>query len=104
NGTDKLAIMKLDVLDSFPEIKICTAYEYKGKKTEELPLDLCELSECKPIYKTYPGWKTSTRGITRLAKLPVKARKYLSAIEKALGVPISLISTGPEREATIVKR
>jgi len=104
NGADKLAIMKLDVLDSFPEIKICTAYEYKGKKTEELPLDLCELAECKPVYKTYPGWKSSTRGITRFAKLPVNARKYLAAIEKALGVPISLISTGPEREATIVKK
>ena len=104
NGTDKLAIMKLDVLDSFPEINICTAYEYKGKKTEELPLDLCELSECKPVYKTHPGWKSSTRGITRLAKLPVNARKYLSAIEKTLGVPISLISIGPEREATIVKK
>ena len=104
NGTNKLAIMKLDVLDSFPEIKICTAYEYKGKKTEELPLDLCELAECKPVYKTYPGWKSFTHGITRFAKLPVNARKYLASIEKALGVPIFLISTGPEREATIVKK
>jgi len=104
NGVDKLAIMKLDVLNSLPEIKICTSYEYKGKKTNEPPLDLCELSECKPIYKTFPSWKSSTHGITRFAKLPVNARKYLSAIEKSLGVPISLISTGPEREATIVKR
>lgn len=104
NGVDKLAIMKLDVLDSFPEIKICTAYENKGKKIDELPLDLCELSECKPVYKTYPGWKSPTRGITRFAKLPANARKYLSAVEKALGVPISLISTAPERKATIAKK
>jgi len=104
NGVDKLSIMKLDVLDYFDQIKICTAYEYKGQKINELPLDLCELAHCKPIYKSFPGWKTPSRGVTRFAKLPKNAQKYLSVIEKALNVPIFLISTGPEREATIVKR
>lgn len=101
NGFTSVAITKLDVLDGFKKIKICTGYTYKGKRIHYYDIDASSLFEAKPIYKTLPGWKSATKGITDYKKLPALARKYLGELEKHIGVPITLISTGPERSAII---
>jgi len=101
NGFTAVAITKLDVLDTFKKIKICTGYMYKGKRIHYYDIDAHALFSVKPIYKTLKGWDTSTRGVTDYKKLPVLAKKYLAELEKQIGVKISHISTGPEREAII---
>ncbi len=102
NSLSSLILTKLDVLDTLPEIKICNSYRYRGDIIHDLPMDLCDLSECEPIYETLPGWQLSTFGITKLADMPALAKKYISHIEKLCGVPIDIISTGPDREQTII--
>lgn len=103
NGFTGIAITKLDVLDNFKTIKICTGYTYKGKKVNYTDGDAYFLENVKPVYKRVSGWRTSTQGITSFDKLPQKAKDYLALLEHHVGVPIRLISTGPEREAIIVK-
>lgn len=103
NGFTSIAITKLDVLDSFKTIKICTGYTHEGKKVHYFDGDATFLSEVNPVYKTLKGWQTSTQGITTFEKLPQKAKEYIEVLEKHIGVPVRLISTGPEREAIIVK-
>lgn len=102
NSLTELAITKLDVLDALPEIKICVAYT-DGKKTYSLPPqeDSC-YEACQPVYQVFEGWQCSTQGLTDYQNLPIQAQAYLQFIEKDLGVPITLISTGPEREHTIL--
>jgi adenylosuccinate synthase len=102
NGLDALAITKLDVLDSLEEIQICTHYRYRGERIEEFPGDLSILEECEPVYDTLPGWKRSTEGTSRFEDLPANAKKYLARIEALSRSPIAMISTGPERNATIL--
>lgn len=102
NSLSSLAMMKLDVLDTLSEIKICTAYRYRGEIIRDLPMNLCELQECEPVYETMPGWQTSTFGVTDMASMPVAAKNYLVRLEALCGVPIDIISTGPERDQTIV--
>ena len=102
NGVDSIAITKLDVLDEFAEIKVCTEYELNGERMPEVPLDLSELAHVKPVYKTVPGWKCDTTGGTDFAKLPTKAREYLEFIARDLGVEICLVSTGAKRHETIL--
>lgn len=102
NGVDSIAITKLDVLDEFAEIKVCTEYELGGERMSEVPLDLSELGHVKPVYKTVPGWKSDTTGGTDFAKLPTKAREYLEFIARDLGVEICLVSTGAKRHETIL--
>jgi adenylosuccinate synthase len=102
NGVDSIAITKLDVLDEFAEIKVCTEYELNGQRSSEVPLDLSELAHVKPVYKTVPGWKSDTTGGTDFAKLPIKAREYLEFIARDLGVEICLVSTGAKRHETIL--
>jgi adenylosuccinate synthase len=102
NGLDALAITKLDVLDELDEIKVCTSYTYRGERLEEFPGELSVLEECEPEYRTLPGWKTSTSGITRLADLPKNARRYLECLEELSGVPIEAVSTGADRDSTIL--
>ncbi len=102
NGVDSIAITKLDVLDEFAEIKVCTEYELNGERMSEVPLDLSELGHVKPVYKTVSGWKSDTTGGTDFAKLPVKAREYLEFIARDLGVEICLVSTGAKRHETIL--
>ncbi|MBI20874.1 MAG: adenylosuccinate synthase [Chloroflexi bacterium] len=101
NGFNSIVITRLDTLDSWKEIKICTKYELDGKIIENFPVDHEKLSQCKPIYETLEGWNSSTFGISEYSKLPLKAKKYLSFIEKKLNIPINLISTGPKREEII---
>ena len=102
NGLDALAITKLDVLDGLEEIKICTRYRYRGEPVEEFPGELSMLEECKPEYRTMPGWSEATAGTTRLRDLPANARRYLEGLEELSGVPIGAVSTGPDRNSTIL--
>lgn len=101
NGMTHLTITKLDVLDSLPTIKICTAYEIDGVKTTTFPPDLERLSKAKPIYEELPGWETSTKGIQTFDALPENAKKYLKRIEEFLSVKIALVAVGPKRDETI---
>ena len=101
NGIDGLVITKLDVLDQFAEIRVCTSYRLDGKKTREMPVDCESLSRCTPVYETFPGWKADTSKAKSFRDLPKGARAYLNFLEKALGVPVVMISVGKDREKTI---
>lgn len=101
NGISKIAITKLDVLDSFNKIKVCTGYKYKGKLLTEFTPDLHTLENCKPVYEELTGWKKSTKGITEFKNLPDKAKRYLDYIAKKLKTPIWIVSTGNKRDQTI---
>lgn len=103
NGFTSIAITKLDILDSFEEIKICVGYTNKGKQVQYYDGDAEFLKNVKPVYKIFPGWKQSTKGITKFEKLPQRAQKYVKEIEKLVGVKASLIATGPKREEIIVR-
>ncbi|MBU1194901.1 MAG: adenylosuccinate synthase [Proteobacteria bacterium] len=103
NSLTGLAITKLDVMDDFDEIKICTSYEYNDIIIKDFPADIKILSECKPVYETHPGWKQKITGITDFKDLPENAKKYLARIEELSCVKIKIVSVGPGREATIIK-
>lgn len=102
NGVDSIAVTKLDVLDEFDKIKVCTAYRLNGETLSEVPLDLSELAYVEPILKTLPGWEGRTTGATKLVDLPTRAREYLDFVADDLKVKIALISTGAARQQTIV--
>jgi adenylosuccinate synthase len=103
NGLDALALTKLDVLDGMEEVSVCTAYSLHGKTIRELPSDLAQLAACQPVYETVPGWDGATKGVRRFGDLPVGARRYIECLEAASGVPAALISTGSDREDTIIR-
>jgi adenylosuccinate synthase len=104
NGITELAITKMDILDKFQEIQVCTHYVDKdGNKYDLLPLSIEKLAELTPVYKVFKGWLNSTQSITNYEKLPKKAKKYFAFLEKQLGVKIGIISTGPERIQTLIK-
>ncbi len=102
SGINGIALTKLDVLDELDEIKMCVAYDLDGKKIDYLPATLEDQIKIKPIYKIFEGWKTSTKGIKDFENLPDNAKNYLSEVEKFIGIKISSISTGPERNETIL--
>jgi adenylosuccinate synthase len=102
NGIDGLAITKLDVLDGLESIKVCIAYEYRGKRRELAPLDADGWDECKPVYLEFPGWEESTAGIRDWNKLPPAARAYLRAVEELSGCKLALVATGADRDDTII--
>ena len=95
-------LIKEDVLDTLDEIPVCVGYEYEGKPMEEMPPQAEALARVRPIYRNFPGWKQSTFGLTQYADLPPQARAYLEFIRDQLGIEIAVISTGPEREQSIV--
>ncbi|HEY2590001.1 MAG TPA: adenylosuccinate synthase [Steroidobacteraceae bacterium] len=99
-----LAITKLDVLDALETLRICVGYRIGREIVSEPPLFVDAYAEVEPVYEELPGWKQSTAGITELEALPANARRYLERIETLAGVPIDMISTGPDRERTIVLR
>lgn len=101
NGVTELVITKLDVLDSFSEIKICIHYALDGKKVNYFDGDAKFLSKVKPVYKTFKGWRQQTKGIVKFSDLPKQAKQYLETVEKLTGVKIKYISTGPKREEMI---
>ena len=103
NGFDTLLITKLDVLDSLAEIPVCTGYRLKGEEVTEMPATYRALEAIEPVYQNLPGWKTSTRGMTRFEDLPAKAQAYLKFLEERTGVEIGGVSTGPERNETIIR-
>jgi len=101
NGLTHLAITKMDVMDAFDEIQVCTAYEIDGRRLEHFPSRISALDQVKPVYETLPGWKASTEGVTAWGDLPANARKYLLRVSELLEVPIGLVSLGPKRHQTI---
>jgi adenylosuccinate synthase len=103
NGFDTLALTKLDVLDEQAEIKICTAYARDGETLTEFPADLSLLDGSQPVYETLPGWQTSTAGIRDFTMLPEAAQRYVARLEELCGCEIGIVSTGPERTATILR-
>ena len=102
SGIDGIALTKLDVLDELDEIKMCVQYELDGKKIDYLPAAFEDQLKIKPIYKIFPGWKSSTSGTKNIDSLPENAKKYIFAVEDFIGAKISSISTSPEREDTIL--
>lgn len=104
NGLDALALTKLDVLDDLAEIKICVGYKINGQTTDQVPYDANGMSAAEPIYETMPGWQQQTVGISQLADLPAKARAYIEHLAELSGAPFAFISTGAERNETIVDR
>jgi adenylosuccinate synthase len=103
NGVDGLCITKLDVLDGMREVKIATGYTVDGEPLALLPSGADAVAECVPVYETLPGWQESTVGVQRFDALPRNARTYLARIEELTGVPIAIVSTGPDRTATILR-
>lgn len=101
NGIDVLCITKLDILDELDEIKLCTGYKVADVEIQEFPASLEFLSQCQPVYRSFPGWKTNTFAIRKMEQLPDQARAYLEFLEEYLQVPIALLSTSPERDDTI---
>lgn len=101
SGIRGIALMKLDVMDTLPEVKICIGYEHNGKKYDYLPADADIQAELKPVYETMPGWQTPLKGMRKLSDLPEKAIQYVHRIEELIGVQAVVISTSPEREDTI---
>jgi adenylosuccinate synthase len=104
NGISGLCITKLDVLDGLPEIQMCTGYELDGRRLDILPLDADDIVACRPIYERFDGWSESSAGATSWSALPLKARQYLERVQQVIGVPIDMVSTGPDRDHTIVLR
>ena len=98
SGIDKLALMKLDVLDGFESIKICRAYRYKGEEIDYFPIDL---EAAEPVYEQMPGWD-SVKGISKFEDLPQNAQNYIRKIEELSGAKVGFISTSPERSDTII--
>jgi adenylosuccinate synthase len=103
NGLDGLALTKLDVLDGLERIEICTAYRCGSKTLTEFPSDLAQLAACEPVYEVMPGWTTPTRGVRRFSDLPENARRYIARLEAISGVPAVIVSTGSERDDTILR-
>jgi adenylosuccinate synthase len=104
NGFTSVVLTRLDILDHFPSVKVCTAYELEGKRITRLPSSLSVLERCKPVYEEIEGWDAPTASVTEMEKLPRGALAYVRRLEELIGVPIDLISTGPRREETVVNR
>jgi len=103
-GVDGIALTKLDVLDGFPEIKLCVGYRLDGREIDHLPADADAQARCQPVYESVEGWSESTRGARSWAELPAQAVKYVRRVEELIGAPVALLSTSPEREDTILVR
>lgn len=101
NSLDYLAITRLDILDSFEELKICVGYTLDGQAVKGFPADLNKLAACQPVYETLPGWKTDISGIRKYEDLPEAARKYVERIAEVTGIPLGIVSVGPNRDQTI---
>ena len=103
NGLDALALTKLDVLDGLERIDICTSYRCAGRTLTEFPSDIAQLAACEPVYESMPGWSAPTKGARRFADLPENARRYIARLEEVSGVPAAIVSTGSDREDTILR-
>jgi adenylosuccinate synthase len=103
-GIDGIALTKLDVLDGFGEVKLCTAYRQGGETYDYLPSGTSAQAEIEPVYETAEGWRESTRGARSWADLPATAIKYIRRLEELIGAPVALLSTSPERDDTVLVR
>jgi adenylosuccinate synthase len=103
-GISGIALTKLDILDALPEIKVCVAYELDGKRIDRLPAGMNEQARVMPIYETFEGWTESTQGARSWASLPAQAVKYVRHIEELIECPVTLLSTSPERDDTILMK
>ena len=104
-GIDGIALTKLDVLDGFDEIKICTAYRRGGKAYDHFPAGVSAQAEIEPVYESVAeGWQESTRGARSWAQLPATAIKYIRRLEELIGAPVAMLSTSPERDDTVLVR
>ncbi len=101
SGVDSLAVMLLDVLDGFDELKICTAYELDGRRITDFPSHVEDLRRVQPVYETLPGWQSDTTKVRRMNDLPAKAQAYLARLSELVGRPVGYVSVGPERTQTI---
>ncbi len=104
SGIDGIALTKLDVLDGFDELKVCVGYMLDGERIDRLPAGHNAQARVQPIYETFEGWKASTRGARSWADLPAQAVKYVRTIEELIECPVTLLSTSPERDDTILMR
>ncbi len=104
SGIDGIALTKMDVFDGFPELKICVGYMLNGKKFDYFPAGAADQAGVVPVYESFPGWEGSTRGARSWKDLPGEAVKYVRAIEELIGCPVSMLSTSPERDDTILVR
>jgi len=102
-GTTGLCVMLLDVLSTFDELKICTAYSIKGQRTDWFPADALELEQAEPIYETVPGWHESLDEVARFGDLPRNAQNYIAKLETHIGVPVKIVSIGPARHQTLIR-
>jgi adenylosuccinate synthase len=102
NGMSELVLTKLDVLSGFDVLHIATAYELDGTRLDQMPLDTAAIEHVTPIYEELPGWNEDIAGARRLADLPDAARRYVARIEAIAGIPVTMISVGPEREQAVV--
>ena len=103
NGLDGLALTKLDVLDGIEQIDICTAYRCGSRTLTDFPSDISQLAACRPVYESMPGWTAPTAGIREFDRLPAAARRYVERLEEVAGVRAAIVSTGSERDDTIVR-
>jgi len=103
NGMNELALTKMDVLDDFETIKVCTHYELDSETIHHFPSDSEDVERLKPVYKSFPGWQTVTRNISSFDDLPENAKSYIQFIEEYIGVDFTIVSTGPKRTETIVR-
>jgi adenylosuccinate synthase len=101
NSVSSIMLNKLDILSGIPELRLCVAYEIDGRRVEAWPSSAELLARATPVYETFPGWAEEIHGVRSLADLPEPARRYVSALEAYAGVPIVLVSVGPERTQTI---
>jgi adenylosuccinate synthase len=104
NGLTDLVITKLDVLSELDTIKVCVAYEYEGKRYNELPCHQTVFHHAKPIYEELPGWKCNIDHCRTFEELPKEARDYIMFLEDLAEVPVSIIAVGPDRDETIMRR
>ena len=102
NGTSWLVVTKLDVLDEQAEIPVCVAYKIDGKETQQIPAQISGYEKIEPIYEKLPGWQTTTFGVDNYDRLPGKAKRYLEFVERESGAKVGIVSTGPDREQTMI--
>ncbi|MDR3898526.1 MAG: adenylosuccinate synthetase, partial [Duodenibacillus sp.] len=102
NGLTGLAVMKLDVFDGMDKVKLAVGYKVDGQEVDLMPYGADAVERCEPIYEEFPGWKESTFGVTRWEDLPKSARDYLTRLSEVAGCPIAMVSTGPDRNQTIL--
>ncbi|MHB1557069.1 MAG: adenylosuccinate synthase [Isosphaeraceae bacterium] len=102
SGSTELAVMLLDVLSGLEELKVAVSYERHGQRVDDLPASLCDFEQCRPVYETLPGWSEPITEVSRWDDLPAAAREYVGFLGRELGVPVGIVSVGPDRRQTIL--